>query len=196
LKWLQLTRSKLNQGWQCRSVGFTFCKHWWTMARSYKCRQRVNVRMVADLVSCSSFFLPMSAVSLTTTYRGISVTWRFGLLFLSLSLLFFLEVVVVTTVDFWISLHTFFLSPPLFLSFPLSALFSSSFFFLRILLPFHTVHPTLSLFLFFILLITFSPLTFYEPPLSLSLFLNIIPFFFNYGYPNQFTRISTNLLRS
>jgi len=83
---------------------------------------------------------------------------------LSLSLLFFLEVVVVTTVDFWISLHTFFLSPPLFLSFPLSALFSSSFFFLRILLPFQTVHPTLSLFLFFILLITFSPLTFYEKP--------------------------------
>jgi hypothetical protein len=56
LKWLQLTRSKLNQGWQCRSVGFTSCKHWWTMARGYKCRQRVNVRMVADLVSCSSFF--------------------------------------------------------------------------------------------------------------------------------------------
>jgi hypothetical protein len=38
-------------------------------------------------------------------------------------------------------------SPPLFLSFPLSAL-SSSFFFLKILLPFHTVHPTLPPFFF------------------------------------------------
>jgi hypothetical protein len=38
--------------------------------------------------------------------------------------------------------------PPLFLSFPLSAL-SSSFFFLKILLPFHTVHPTLPPFFFF-----------------------------------------------
>ena len=141
----------------------------WTMARSYKCRQRVNVRMVADLVSCSSFF--SSYVGGETHYhlsRDISHLKIWSSFSLSLSLLFFLGVVVVTTLDFWISLHTFVLFPPLYFSLSIFLHFLLLFF-LKILLPFPTVHPTLP----FLSPYLHSPCI----NLSLYLFFNIIPLF-------------------
>jgi hypothetical protein len=182
LKWLQLTRSKLNQGWQCRSVGFTSCKHWWTMARGYKCRQRVNVRLVADPVSCSSFFLPMSAVSLTTTYRGISVTWRFGLLFLSLSL---------PAVFSWggccydcgllnFSAHLFPFPPSISL-FPSFCTFFFFFFFPQNFTPLsYCSSNTILIFIFYSSYHLFSTHLLWKPPLSLFIF-KYYPFFLIVG---------------
>jgi hypothetical protein len=126
----------------------------WTMARSYKCRQRVNVRMVADLVSCSSFF---------SSYVGGETHYH-----LSRDISHFLGVVVVTTLDFWISLHTFVLFPPLYFSLSIFLHFLLLFF-LKILLPFPTVHPTLP----FLSPYLHSPCI----NLSLYLFFNIIPLF-------------------